>query len=268
VPQLRTITCKLKLKKKLALDPKSWKEFSLREVKEVNHNTKIFRFNLPDGHELGLPVASCILVKGIPGADGKEVARPYTPLSEQKGYFDLLIKVYPNGAVSKHIHGLKAGDALEVKGPFQKLPYKANMKKFIGMIAGGTGITPMLQVCTEILKNSDDKTEISLVFANIAHEDILLKDDFDKLASKHKNFKVFYVLEKPPKDWKQGVGYVSEDIIKKVLPPPSKDSLIMVCGPDPMVKVISGEKGPNYTQGEVKGMLKNLGYSSDNVFKF
>ncbi len=33
-----------------------------------------------------------------------------------------------------------------MKGPFSKLKYTANMKKSIGMLAGGTGITPMLQV--------------------------------------------------------------------------------------------------------------------------
>lgn len=35
---------------------------------------------------------------------------------------------------------------IEIKGPFPKLPYTANMKKEIGMMCGGTGITPMLQV--------------------------------------------------------------------------------------------------------------------------
>ena len=31
------------------------------------------------------------------------------------------------------------------QGPIIKLKYEANMKKSIGMVAGGTGITPMLQ---------------------------------------------------------------------------------------------------------------------------
>lgn len=41
---------------------------------------------------------------------------------------------------------LQEGDLIEIKGPFPKLPYTANMKKEIGMMCGGTGITPMLQV--------------------------------------------------------------------------------------------------------------------------
>lgn len=41
--------------------------------------------------------------------------------------------------------------------------------------AGGTGITPMLQVADHILANPDDKTRVSLVFANVSESDILLK---------------------------------------------------------------------------------------------
>jgi hypothetical protein len=41
---------------------------------------------------------------------------------------------------------LQPGDTLAMKGPFPKYPYKPNMKTQIGMVAGGSGITPMLQV--------------------------------------------------------------------------------------------------------------------------
>lgn len=38
--------------------------------------------------------------------------------------------------MSKHVGDMRVGDEIEVKGPIQKLPYKANMKKRIGMVAG------------------------------------------------------------------------------------------------------------------------------------
>lgn len=63
------------------------------------------------------------------------------------------------------------------------------MKKHLGMLCGGTGIAPMLQVIKEVLRNPEDKTEISLVFANETFEDILLKSTLDELAEKHANFK-------------------------------------------------------------------------------
>eukprot|EP01114_Cavostelium_apophysatum_P004839 TRINITY_DN1524_c0_g1_i1.p1 TRINITY_DN1524_c0_g1~~TRINITY_DN1524_c0_g1_i1.p1 ORF type:complete len:337 (-),score=95.05 TRINITY_DN1524_c0_g1_i1:18-1028(-) len=260
-----------KKKQEGVLNPKEFVEFPLSEVIPVNHNTQIFRFKLPKRSDvLGLPVASCIMIR-VPGAgeNGKDVARPYTPLDSQTtGHFDLLVKKYANGVASSYIHGLKVGEKLGVKGPFTSYPYKANVKKEIGMIAGGTGLTPMLQVAHEILKNPEDKTKVTFVFANIEERDILLKKELDEMAKKHKNFKVYYVLEKPPKDWKQGKGYVSANIIKEQLPQPSDDNLIMVCGPPPMMDAISGRKNPDFTQGEVSGILKDLGYTANQVRKF
>jgi cytochrome-b5 reductase len=66
----------------------------------------------------------------------------------------------------RHIFDMKVGEHLEMKGPFQKIEYTANMKSAIGMVAGGTGITPMYQVLTKILANPRDKTEVRLLFAN------------------------------------------------------------------------------------------------------
>jgi len=137
------------------------------------------------------------------------------------------------------------------------------------MIAGGTGITPMLQVINKIVSNPADKTKINLVFANISKEDILLKEQLDGLSKKHPNFKVHYVLEKVDKDWKGGRGHVNEDMIKTYMPAPTnKDALIMVCGPPGMMNAISGPKAPDYSQGKLDGTLAKMKYTPEQVFKF
>jgi len=138
-----------------ALNPNDFLPFTLKEKIVLNHDTRIFRFALQPKQKLGLPVASCLVTR-TQGADGKPVIRPYTPITKEDtlGYFDLLVKVYPEGIMSKHIDELKPGDSLEIKGPIPKFPYTANMKKEIGMVAGGTGITPMYQVLLKILGQS------------------------------------------------------------------------------------------------------------------
>jgi cytochrome-b5 reductase len=251
------------------LDPNNFKEFFLKEVLPVNYNTKIFRFHLEPDSTLGLPVASCVLVKGPIGQDGKQTVRPYTPITyDEKGYFDLLIKKYEGGPVSSYVHNLKVGEKLAIKGPYPTIPIKSNMKENIAMIAGGTGITPMLQVIHELTKDPNDKTKMTLIFANVTEKDIILKEQIENLAKKHPNLKVYYVLDKPPENWKGGVGYITAEMIKPLLPTPNNNNLVMVCGPAPMVKMLAGEKTPEHKQGELSGILKGLGYTEQQVWKF
>lgn len=48
--------------------------------------------------------------------------------------------------MSTYIDNLKIGDTIQVLGPKGTFEYKKNKYRKIGMLAGGTGITPMLQV--------------------------------------------------------------------------------------------------------------------------
>jgi cytochrome-b5 reductase len=76
------------------------------------------------------------------------VYRPYTPVSEEEtvGHIDFVVKGYENGTASKYIHALKPGDKMQVWGPIPGMKYQANKFECIGLIAGGSGITPMVSV--------------------------------------------------------------------------------------------------------------------------
>ncbi|KAF7306658.1 NADH-cytochrome b5 reductase [Mycena indigotica] len=222
------------------LDPKEWQEFPLVKKTQISPNTAIYRFSLPKPTDiLGLPVGKHISVSAI--LDGKEVSRSYTPISsdEQKGSFDLLIKSYEMGNISRHFTTLKLGDTLRVKGPKGNFDYVAGLTGSIGMIAGGSGITPMFQIINAILRNPSDSTEVSLIYANVNEEDILLRRELDALAEAHDDhFKVFYVLNNPPAGWTGGVGFVTKDQIHTHLPHPTDEAKILMCGPPPMLKAM------------------------------
>ncbi|KAI8826654.1 uncharacterized protein EV422DRAFT_490634, partial [Fimicolochytrium jonesii] len=247
------------------LSKTEWKKFPLREKIVISHNTAVYRFALPTAESvLGLPTGQHISV--CADVNGKEITRSYTPTSndDEKGHFDLLIKSYPNGNLSKLFSELKLGDELKVKGPKGQFQYTPNCVKEIGMIAGGTGITPMLQIIKAVLKNPDDKTKLSLIFANVKVDDILLRDELEGLAEKNpERLRIYHVLNEPPVAWTQGVGFVTKDMIKTHLPAPAKDIKILLCGPPPMVKVMS-------TYAEELGYDKPNAISRmpDMVFKF
>lgn len=262
------------------LSPNEFRDLKLLKKEKLTHNSYHLSFELPGGASANMPVASCLLTKAMlqgPGDDKpKVVVRPYTPVSkpDAAGHLDLVIKAYPAGKMSKFLGDLSVGDSVAFKGPIPKYPYSANSKKEIGMVAGGTGITPMLQVAEHILDNPADTTKVSLLFANVSEGDILLKDKIDGLASKHPDrFKVFYVVDKPNWGgifWKGGVGYVTKDMLAAHMPAPSlgSDALVMVCGPPGMMNVVSGDKAPDKSQGELSGLLKAMGYAAEQVYKF
>lgn len=108
---------------------------------------------------------------------------------------------------------------MAVRGPKGAMVYTPNMVREFGMIAGGTGITPMLQVIRAIIRGrprngGQDRTKVNLIFANVNHEDILLKEDLDELVKEDDGIKVYYVLNNPPEGWNGGIGFVTPEMIK------------------------------------------------------
>jgi len=238
------------------LDAKNYKKFPLVERIPINHNTRIFRFGLPKPNDvLGLPIGQHLSLKTV--VDGKDVYRSYTPVSsdDDLGHFDLIVKVYEKGAMSKFLDDMKVGDSIDVRGPKGSFVYKTNMRKSFGMLAGGTGITPMLQIVRAILKNPKDTTEIRLIFANVNEDDILLRAELDALTVAHKNFQIKYVLNNPPQGWTGGVGFINKEMIEKFCHPSHDDTMMLMCGPPLMMKAMQTN-------------LESLNYKEEHIFSF
>lgn len=256
---------------KAVLKPTEFQDFELTEKTVLSHNTAIYRFKLPSPkHILGLPIGQHISIAAtLPQPDGttKEIVRSYTPISgdHQPGFFDLLIKSYPTGNISKHMASLSVGHTIKVRGPKGAMVYTPNMVRHFGMIAGGTGITPMLQIIRAVIRGrpTGDKTEIDLIFANVNHEDILLKEDLDTLANEDPGFRVYYVLNNPPEKWQGGVGFVTPEMISQHLPKPADDVKLLLCGPPPMIAAMKkASEGLGFKKAKPVSKLE------DQVFAF
>jgi cytochrome-b5 reductase len=265
-----------------ALSPSEFRPFKLVAIEQLSPDTAKYVFALPaEDAELGTQTASVLVVKAT--LDGKDVMRPYTPTSPegQRGTFELIVKAYPTGNVSKHFASLRVGDEVAMKGPFQKFKYESNTWRGVGMIAGGSGITPMFQLLQTILSNPRDKTEVRLLYASRTPADIILRAELEALAAAHPNFKVVFNVDSTgaaavgssgsstATTWALGgVGHISKEQVKDFLPPPADSYKILVCGPPPFMKAYSGEKKSPAEQGELTGALAELGYTPEHVFKF
>ncbi|CAN1262008.1 NADH--cytochrome b5 reductase 1 [Linum perenne] len=208
------------------LDPENFKDFKLVKRTQLSHNVAKFTFELPTPTSvLGLPIGQHISCRGKDSL-GEDVIKPYTPttLDSDVGHFELVIKMYPQGRMSHHFREMRVGDALSVKGPKGRFRYQPGQVRAFGMLAGGSGITPMFQVARSILENLKDQTKVHLIYANVTYDDILLKEELDGLASGYPDqFKIYYVLNQPPEVWNGGVGFVTKEMIETHCPAPAAD---------------------------------------------
>lgn len=254
------------------LSAAAFREFKVLKVTKVSHNTKLIRFEIPHGKSLGLSIGRHITVRArINNHDGEagsadtstKVMRAYTPTSrpDQQGYFDLLVKSYEYGKLSPYLHCLRPGSAVEVRGPVGRFKYSPNRytaPQSMGLIAGGTGLTPCLQVIRCVLEGQgdkssavEDKTCFTLLFQNRTEEDILLREELDALVAKFpKRLRVIYFLSNPTgsefgaSQAKGGArsnttsdgygtevrGYINEQVVQSILRP-ERCPYVCVCGP-------------------------------------
>lgn len=218
-----------------SLHATKWRPLELLDQTIISKDTAIYRFALVREDEiLEIPVGHHVAVKI------EDDIRYYSPISSKfdKGFFDILVKSYPDGTVSKRFAELKPGNVVNFRGPVGRFSYTNNEVKEIGLVAGGSGITPILQVISEIISTPEDFTKISLIYANETENDILLREELDEMNEKYPNLDVYYTLTHPPADWAGDVGYVTKEMVEKYLPKPSDDSRILVCGPQGMNKLL------------------------------
>lgn len=248
-----------------------WSSAPLLAKTPVSHDTKVFTFGLSDASKpLGLSTCACILTRGGADADGNPVVRPYTPVSTNAllGKFELMVKMYPDGIVSQYMESLEIGKTMD----FKHIKFNVKMqfpfgKKRLGMIVGGTGITPMIQALHALLGTAEDTTKIDMLYGSKTVSDVLAKETIDEWSEKHKDrFSVTHVLSHEPQDssWDGARGFINKEFIQANMPKPNDDCVIFICGPPPMYDALCGPR----TEKELTGLLADMGYTAEQVYKF
>mmetsp|Transcript_1624 Transcript_1624/g.2875 ORF Transcript_1624/g.2875 Transcript_1624/m.2875 type:complete len:221 (-) Transcript_1624:265-927(-) len=179
----------------------------LMDKMEVGNDTFIYRFALP-GRDSGLGHFTCQYLQFEADILNKEsgevdqLTRYYHPMSKVKdaGILDLLIKVYlrnfkfpQGGAFTQFIDTMKEGQLMKVKGIAGDIYYKGHSEfmirnketqemeskryKRVGMIAAGSGLTPMFQLIQTVADSPSDTTSLSLISSCPTPFDLILDED-------------------------------------------------------------------------------------------
>lgn len=172
--------------------------------------------------------------------NGKELRRAYSICSTPRsGQLKVGIKKVENGLFSNFAYNeLKIGDELEVAKPQGKFTVtcKSNNEKTYVLVAGGSGITPILSMFKTIL-SEEPFSKIYLFYGNQSPETMMFKDDIEKFASIYPSKFMVYNKFSRVSEIDVNYGRLSGEFIANTI---GKDSISKIdafylCGPEELI---------------------------------
>jgi ferredoxin-NADP reductase len=205
----------------------------------VTHNVKRFKLQKPKGYSF-VPGQATELSINKPGWENEKRPFTFTSLNEWPE-LEFTIKIYrDHHGVTEQLEKLQTGSELIIHDVWGVINYKGPGV----FIAGGAGITPFIAILRQ-LKHDGKLKGNSLIFSNMTSDDIIIKDELEKMLGK--NFHNVLTRE-------QVIGYLDRRIDENYLIDTVKNfsQHFYVCGPDQFVK-------------DIEKMLVNLGAQADTI---
>ena len=161
----------------------------------------------------------------------------------------------PPGIMSSYIWSLKAGDKVQISGPFGEFFAKETEAEMV-FIGGGAGMAPMRSHIFDQLRRIKSNRKISFWYGARSLREAFYSDEFDKLAEENDNFDWYLALSDPldEDNWTGETGFIHQVLLENYLKdhPAPEDCEYYMCGP-PMMN------------SAVINMLKELGVEDENI---
>jgi ferredoxin-NADP reductase len=206
----------------------------LARIDRQTHDTKTLRFVLSEADRLFARPGQFLVFQW--NIDGELVPRSYSISSSpaQSAYVEITSKRVPNGHVSAFLNDRAAvGLVVEAKGPFGRFYFDEVRHKRIVLIAGGSGITPIMAM----LRYIDDRclvTPVTLIYCVRTRDDIIFEQELERLSRRLPTFRMVLVLSQPDAAWNGPRGRLSRELIASSVEEP-QSSAFFLCGPSPFM---------------------------------
>ena len=207
----------------------------LSRIQVQTHDTKTLRFLLPLHERVHVRPGQFLTFHWI--VDGRAVARSYSICSSplQTGYLEITVKCAEGGCVSTFLNQrARIGLTVEAQGPSGRFCFDESQDTRIVLIAGGSGITPMMSM----LRYIDDlglAAEVTLLYFVRTSRDIIFANKLAKLRASIQNFRYTVILSRPDESWKGATGYLTRELLENNVSQISS-STFFLCGPEPLMK--------------------------------
>jgi len=223
----------------------------LVRVERQTRDCVSLRFRTPEGQSLGARPGQFLTFDWL--LDGQKLKRSFSISSSpsHRAFVEITVKQHAAGQVSKFLNqGVALGLTVEARGPFGKFVFDERVHQKVVLLAGGSGITPMIS----ILRYMDDlslRTDVTLLYSVKTRADIIFAAELDLLATRLPNLRCVLVLTEPDEQWQGAKGRMSREMIVQHVPDLA-DRTFFLCGPQAFME-------------HVGNTLRGLGVRAENI---
>ncbi|MDP9265280.1 MAG: ferredoxin reductase [Chloroflexota bacterium] len=218
--------------------PLEWQVAAVKKVTPETPRVKSFTFELPrwTKHRAGQHYDI-----RLTAADGYVAQRSYSIASapEREGELDLTVELVEGGEVSTFLHEqIVPGDRIELRGPIGGYFVwdAARTDGPLLMVAGGSGVVPMMSMLRHRAA-AGASVPAPLLFSSRSYEEIIYREELDRLAGGRDGFELFHTLTRSrPDGWAGFTRRIDRRMLGDVSRAFGSKALTFICGPTPLVE--------------------------------
>ena len=182
--------------------------------------------------------------------DGYQTERSYSIASPpEQSLLELTIERLDDGEVSPYLTDeLRAGDALEIRGPIGGyFVWDVRLGGPLLLVGGGSGIVPLMAMLRHrdaALPTADAGARrmlpARLLYSSRRWDEVIYRDELARLASADPSLEVRHTLTRErPLGWTGFERRIDRAMLADVAWPPAERPHMFVCGPTPMVESVA-----------------------------
>ena len=175
----------------------------------------------------------------LTAGDGYQAQRSYSIASApEDSRLAITVERLDDGEVSPYLVGeVKLGDQVELRGPIGGyFVWDAGDPRPLLLIAGGSGVVPLMAMIRH-RSLSGAKVPARLLYSSRTFEDIIYKDELDRLASSGDGLSVAHALTRSqPSGWKGYARRIDREMVREAAWPKEQTPIAFICGPTSFVE--------------------------------